>query len=333
MKNIKIFIVIISWLLTTTGFAYINDSALTLQVRKDVQPLQFTGTHTKYTKPIKEYFSYYGLDFTGINHVFGTFNSANETITAHYFIPNKYRGTVILLHGYQDHTGMLKHLIQNLVDNNYAVGAYDMQGFGISSGGRTSITDFMQYVTVLSDFVNITKTNLHGPYHLIGFSMGGSIVIDYLFSSGTPNTVINKTVLVSPLVRSSGWHMTKLGYVLLNPFTKSIPRTLRRDSTNKTFIEFRKHDPLEFNRITLDWVNAMIKWSNRAETFPVSQKEVLIIQGTKDLTVDWKYNARFLKQKLPLSKIEYIRGIDHHMLNESEPVRHKIFKLINSYLD
>ncbi len=67
------------------------------------------------------------------------------------------RGTIFLLHGYNDHTGILKNLICFCLNQNYSVAVYDLPGLGLSSGEQGAIKDFSEYADILKTFFPFIK--------------------------------------------------------------------------------------------------------------------------------------------------------------------------------
>ena len=136
----------------------------------------------QYPEEVLAYFSFYDLEPTNksVKHIFGTFNSQRWTLAAHIYIPQKAKATVVLLHGYLNHTGQFKHLIKHLLRQNYAVALYDLPGHGLSTGQRGQIDSFAQYTHTLNDFIDAVQPLTAGPYHLVAFSTGASIAVDYL---------------------------------------------------------------------------------------------------------------------------------------------------------
>ena len=141
--------------------------AMAMRIRQEMKPLDFSKSGD-YAPSVVSYFDYYklGIENSGIDHIFGTFRSGDETLAAHIFRPKQYKGAVIVLHGYFDHCGQLNRLIKYLLQNGYAVAAFDLPGLGLSSGQRGAIDDFSQYCQALLDFTDKVKPRLKGPYHL-----------------------------------------------------------------------------------------------------------------------------------------------------------------------
>lgn len=304
-------------------------------VNTDLKPLFTAGN--PYSDNINIYLDFYGLNFSDkldieYEHFFGTFQSNNYTLAAHVFKPQNYKATVFLLHGYFHHCGQLNDLILHLLNSGYAVAAYDMPGHGLSSGNRGEIESFSHYSEILLSFLQLVKTNIDAPYHLIGQSTGGTIAIDQAFA-GTANP-FDKIVLVAPLVHSQGYRSSKLLFRFLSPFVSSIPRNFTKNTSDEELIRFLEYsDPLQVRRVPLVWFNALIQWNRQFTQYPACEKEVLIIQGTIDTTVDWQFNLDVISKKLSNTKIRIIDDGGHILLNESPQLQAEVFKTITEYLD
>ena len=131
---------------------------------------------------VEDYLKFYGLGSASVEYEFVPFKSNDFELAGHIFQPVNYKATVVILHGYLNHCGLLSKLIKFLLEAGFAVAVYDLPGHGLSTGRPTAIDDFSQYSDSLSDFISIIKPVLHGPYHAIGHSTGAAIVMDYLFT-------------------------------------------------------------------------------------------------------------------------------------------------------
>ena len=60
--------------------------------------------------------------------------------------PPQSKGSVVIVHGYLDHTGLYGHLIKQLLERQLTVVCFDLIGHGLSSGEPASIDSFDQYV-------------------------------------------------------------------------------------------------------------------------------------------------------------------------------------------
>jgi acylglycerol lipase len=86
-------------------------------------------------------------------------------------------GTVVLAHGYAEHSGRYEHVGAAFADAGYTTWALDHAGHGQSEGERGSIGSIPSAVADLHAFVDLTAAD--GPVFLVGHSMGGLIAAAY----------------------------------------------------------------------------------------------------------------------------------------------------------
>jgi alpha-beta hydrolase superfamily lysophospholipase len=301
------------------------------ETKSHLQPLSAKSTYS-YSTAL--YFKYYGLDLVDnrTEHLFGTFQSNSFTLAGHILKPKEYKATVVIMHGYLNHCGLLSKIAKYLIEAGFAVAVFDLPGHGLSSGEPTAIEDFSQYSDSLGDFMNIVKPVLHGPYHIIGHSTGAAIIMNYLL--GGRDDCFDKAILVAPLERSDWWTLSKIGFSMCRPFCKNLPRVFRNVSSDKDFLRFVKYkDPLQAKRVSMSWVNAMFKWDEKITNAKTSRRQTLVIQGTKDNIIDWRYNIRFIQAKFKNSRVELIENARHELFNESAQIREDVFSQIRGYLE
>lgn len=277
------------------------------------------------------YFKHYGLDFPTVDHYFGLLRYKTCNIASHIFVPNRYRATVVLVHGYLEHSGYFKHAVRRLLEERYAVVLFDLPGHGLSSGSPATIRDFSIYAKVLEHVVCFCAKKIKTPIHIIGHSMGCSAVIELLLTKGAKD--VDKVILAAPLVHPSMWPITKLAYNVLVPIVKKVPRMFPVHSSDKKFMQFTLfNDPLLRKEIPLHWVHSMFRWNGHLERYRASPKDIKIIQGTKDAIVDWKYNVSYLKKKFPNACVYDIKDANHQLFNEAVKYRKKTLDAIIRYL-
>ncbi|WP_169853035.1 alpha/beta hydrolase [Anaerohalosphaera lusitana] len=303
-------------------------------IQSQLQPL--SQANGEYPQAVKEYFDHYGLgagEGRGqVEHLFGTFESQGYTLAGHIYRPESYKATVVLMHGYLNHCGQLRYIIEYLLDHGFAVAAYDKPGHGLSSGERAAVESFDVYRKALRDFRDEAAKYLDGPYHVVAFSNGACPVIQDVL--GDEGGSFERVVLAAPLVRPVAWKQTKFTYPLYSRFVTSVKRLPRCNTNNKEFIRFnRNEDFLHARAVPLVWVKALFDWNDWVERAKPSDKEVLIVQGDRDGTVDWVHNIAFLESKLPNARVELVEGAKHELFNESLGLREQVFGTVVDYLD
>ena len=285
----------------------------------------------KHFKTFEEYSKLYNLDFTGVDHRYFEFKSGGHNLIGQTFIPKEYRATLIIVHGFLQHSGTFGKFIKYMLDNRFAVAMFDLPGHGLSDGDQTVIDSFSQYSLALDGFCKIIKPQMHGPYNIIGHSMGSAVVMDYLTCH--PENLVDKIILAAPLVRCTLWTLSKIGCAIYSPFMKNIFRVFRNISSDKEYVRFVKHsDPLQAKFISLKWVKAMFEWDKKIAAAADINKPLLVIQGTKDTTVAWKYNLPFIMAKFKNTEIEFIENAQHEFFNEVPQYRDQAFSIIRDYL-
>ena len=286
---------------------------------------------------VQAYRSFYGLDLgdrhAGLDHRLGSFSAAGYQIAVQLWAPAEPRGTLLLVHGYYDHMGLYRHVVDWALALNLAVLACDLPGHGLSSGARASIDDFAEYQQVLLGlFEQAAELELPQPWHLCGQSTGGAILLDYLLTDGK-RPELGQSILLAPLVRPRAWAWSKLSYRLLRPFVREIPRRFSENSSDATFIDFVHNlDPLQPRNLPTAWVGALAQWVPRIEAAPRSAHSPLIVQGEADLTVDWRHNLEVLQDKFSRPGILRLPEARHHLANENEALRRRYFDFLSERL-
>lgn len=247
--------------------------------------------------------------------------------------PEQPRATLVLLHGYYDHSGLYRHVIEWALGMGFAVLSFDLPGHGLSSGARASIGDFAEYQTVLQGVLaEAAALQLPQPWHLCGQSTGGAILIDYLLT-GAPSADIGETILLAPLVRPRAWAWSQLSYRVMRHFVSEIPRRFSVNSSDADFIDFvHNHDPLQPRSLPTAWVGALSQWVPRIEAAPRSVRSPLIIQGEADMTVAWRHNLEVLQDKFAAPSILRLPEARHHLANELPALRQRYFDFLSERL-
>jgi len=300
------------------------------RLRNNIAPLDL-NPRPQPSPDAVSYFQYYGIDYKDAAHYFGCFESSGYRLAAHVFMPDNSKGTVFLMHGYLDHSGLMKNIIALLLGMQFSVATYDLPGHGLSSGERMAIDDFSAYASVFNDFIRLFAPLLPKPQHLIGHSTGCAIAYEYLHQHAIHH--FDRIIFLAPLVHPKHWWMSKAGYWLADPFVDKIPRKIKENTSDQNYLEFLARDPLQSQSIPLKWVKAMYAWEDRIQGYPKIDQPLCIVQGEEDTVVDWRYNISFLKDKIGPIRIKLIPGAKHQLINERIDLRSKAFYEIRIYLE
>ncbi|WPP44883.1 alpha/beta hydrolase [Pseudomonas sp. AN-1] len=297
------------------------------RLRRQLPPLAAAAAESG--PQVQAYRRYYGLQHRpDIHSRLGWVEVEGRRVAVQGWWRDDARATVLLLHGYYDHMGLYRHVFDWALTMNFAVLSCDLPGHGLSEGEPASIGDFAEYQAVLAALFQAAELlNLPQPWHLFGQSTGGAILLDYLLT-GAPRPDLGQTVLLAPLVRPRAWLRSRLSYHLLNPFVSRIARRFSDNSGDAAFLDFVRRDPLQAQVLPTAWVGALARWIPRIEEAAPSARTPLIIQGDADMTVDWQHNLEVLQDKFRGAEQLILPGARHHLVNEDEEQRRRLFALL-----
>ena len=271
----------------------------------------------------KQYLAHYQLDFisqgVASSYQYGTLQVASFAVAVQSWQPlQAAAGTVYVVHGYWDHTGLYHHLIRLCLVAGFAVVAYDEPGHGLSTGDRAAIADFSQYSDVL-DAVLAAHPSPDLTRIGIGQSTGGAVLLRQFFIR--PHS-FNDTILLAPLVRASRWHWLVAGHAVLSPFLKKFPRDMRVcGSHNPDYAAFLRADSLQYGYASGLWIGAMRRWVVEFLGFTAQAGKMLYIQGDQDDTVDWRFNLAAVRERVPQLSVSLQPGAYHNLVNEADNFR------------
>jgi len=102
------------------------------------------------------------------------------------------------------------------------------------------------------------------------------------------------------------------------------------NSSDKDFLHFIAHsDPMQARYLPSRWVTALKSWLKEFENYPPVSTRVEVIQGSNDMTVEWKYNLAKIEKLFPNSTSYIIHGAQHQLVNESKQIREKIYSILD----
>lgn len=104
-------------------------------------------------------------------------------------------GTVLIVHGYAEHSGRYGHVATALQEAGYAVVAYDQRGFGRSPGERALVWNLDLLCEDLAAMVAHLPSKADGPLFVLAHSMGGLVALRTALHPGLP---VDGAVLSAP---------------------------------------------------------------------------------------------------------------------------------------
>jgi len=298
-------------------------------LRNSLPPL---GTRQPLSDEAQAYQRFYQLDLP-VQSWLGRFSAAGFDLVAQVWLPERPVATLFVMHGFYDHMGLYRHAVQWALARGFAVISCDLPGHGLSSGERASIHSFADYQATLDGlFAEARTLQLPQPWHLLGQSTGGAIIVDHLLHQGAQSAAQGQVLLMAPLVRPSAWGLSKLSYRVLKPFVNGIARRFSANTNDPDFMPFLQADPLQPVRLPTAWVGALVQWVQHIEAAPRSPRTVVVVQGEDDDTVDWRHNLKVLRAKFAEVRVLQVAGARHHLVNELPAIRAKCFGFFDQNL-
>lgn len=241
----------------------------------------------------------------------------------HHLPAAEAKASVLLAHGYGEHSGRYQHVIARLVDDGYAVYAIDHRGHGKSEGVRFYCDLMDQFVDDLKLYFDCMKVEQPGKKHfVVGHSMGALISlgftlryqdeIDGLVISGAP---VNADANVSPAIVALGSVLTRI-VPKLHLLPPSPPGILSRDPqidlawdadplTNKKPMRVRLGT--EINRMACDVRDHLADL----------RLPLLILHGADDKLVNPSGSQlAYDKASSPDKTLKLYPGMRHEIMNE-----------------
>lgn len=247
------------------------------------------------------------------------------------------RGSILLVHGWGEHSGRYAHVAARLAARGLAVWGYDHRGHGRSSGRRGDVARFAQY---LADVVALRKrvqANGTGPQFLLGHSFGGLVVLRYL---ETAPEQLAGAICTSPYldvaVPVPRWKAA-LARTIVNvlPALK-VPTGLAVDriSTDPAVVEAAQRDPLCHQVITPRAFHEILgaQQALLAERGRIAVPLLFALAGD-DHIVSLPAAQAFAAGLGGLATTRVYAGLYHEIMNEREPDRGRVFADLEAWLD
>lgn len=281
---------------------------------------------------LDQYYTHYQLpNRQRYAHRMGRISVEDWRIVCQTWTPAEPRGTLCIVHGLYDHTGVYKKIIDYALAANWRVCIFDLPGHGLSSGRQASIKTFDSYLKVLDAAVAAFKTLYGDDLIALGQSTGGGILMRHCLQN--PVCHFRKVVLISPLLRAAKWNVVIFMHGMLRWWNNRIKRSFSASSHDQAFVDFLANsDPLQSRYLYFDWVAAMFNAESEFHVANLSDVEIHMIQGTGDNTVDWRYNVKYIPLKFPQMRLYMIEGAGHQLVNESEGFIQQLYSLLDVIL-
>jgi acylglycerol lipase len=230
------------------------------------------------------------------------------------------RGVVVIVHGFNSHSGQYLWVAEQLLASNFAVYALDLRGRGKSDGERFYVEKFADYVADVTKFIQLAKLREPGlPVFLLGHSAGGVVSCIY--------TLEHQTEIAGLICESFAFQVPAPDFALavLKGLSHIAPHAHVLKLKNEDFsrdpkvVESMNNDPLIANEVQpTQTVAEMVRADERLKKeFPLFKLPLLILHGTKDNATKYSGSKLFHDSATSTDKtLKIYEGHYHDLLND-----------------
>ena len=248
---------------------------------------------------------------------------------------SKARGVVVIVHGFNSHSGHYLWVAEQLVANGLAVYALDLRGRGRSEGERFFVEHFGEYMDDVNRLLAVAKKREPGlPVFILGHSAGG--VISSVF------TLEHQAELAGLICESFAFQVPGPEFALqvvkglshFAPHTHVLKLPNKEFSRDPAVVDAMNADPLIANEVqpTLT-VAEMVRADERLKReFPLITLPVLIMHGTADKVTRPEGSQTFYDNAGSKDKtLKLYEGHAHDLLNDLD--KETVMGDINAWID
>ncbi|WP_121967971.1 alpha/beta hydrolase [Leptolyngbya sp. BC1307] len=175
------------------------------------------------------------------------------------------RGVLALIHGLGEHSGRYCNVVKALTAEGYAVFAFDNQGHGRSEGQRGHIDHWQDYRKNTQAFLQMVRQQEPtAPLFLMGHSLGGLIVLDYVLRGAQSPQFqavnVRGIVVSAPPIQPFNSTASSARIALARLLSGLLPRLTLRMGLDKSGLsrcpevtDQIADDPLVHSCVTLRW--------------------------------------------------------------------------------
>jgi acylglycerol lipase len=242
---------------------------------------------------------------------------------------------VVLIHGMGEHSGRYGHLAAYFVANQIDVYAVDLFGHGKTEGTKGHTPKIDDYLWQVDFLVNMIK-QIGKPVFLYGHSMGGGVVLNYLFKR---NPSIAGVIASAPAIepafevpKAKLW-MGKIGRKLFPSLSQSNGLDVNGISRDSKVINAYHADPLVHDIISAEVGIGVIEWGKWLSTLEKEKVSVplLVMHGDRDILTSHSASEKFTS-KFNAGDVTFKSwsGLFHELHNE--PEKEEVFSYVVKWI-
>lgn len=247
----------------------------------------------------------------------------------------KARGVVVIVPGFNSHSGHYAWVAEQFTASGLAVYALDLRGRGKSDGERFYVEKFGEYLSDVQTLMTLAKSREPGlPVFLLGHSAGGVIASVY--------TIEHQAELAGLICESFAFQVYAPDFALavLKGLSHVAPHAHVLKLPNEGFsrdprvVEAMNHDPLIAHEVQpTHTVAEMVRADERLEReFPLITLPVLILHGTLDKVTRPSGSQLFYDTAGSTDKtLKLYEGHVHDLLNDID--REVVIADIKGWID
>ncbi|HXY70692.1 MAG TPA: alpha/beta hydrolase [Gemmatimonadales bacterium] len=245
------------------------------------------------------------------------------------------RGTLVLLHGFGDHSGRYAEPAAWFAERGLAVYALDQRGHGRSPGKRGHVSRFAQFLSDVAALRKLAAQEQAGPQLLLGHSFGGAVALRYLETEpeGLAGAIVSSPFLDVAMPVPAWKRLVASALVEVLP---SLPVATGLDlahlSTDPAVGQAAKSDPL-YHRVMTPRAWREIRAAQaavRAEGRHIRVPLLLLLAGD-DRLVSRPASEAFARSLAGDVTVKTYEGFYHEIFNE--PHRARVFRDVEPWLD
>jgi alpha-beta hydrolase superfamily lysophospholipase len=253
--------------------------------------------------------------------------SAGVRLFRRAWLPEEASRSVLLVHGFAEHSGRYEALGAWLARHGCAVHAYDQRGHGRADGRRGWVERFEDFLDDLDRMRTLVReAHPQLPGVVIGHSMGGLIVATWL-RERHPDVAAG--ILSGPGLALGDampvWQLTLARAVRRFAGGLAVPSRLPLEGlcSDPEVIRRYQEDPLVFDKITVALAVEMFAAAERSVDGGADVRvPVLVLHGEDDPICDPQGSRRFHAGLTdPASELRLYPGLRHEIFNEPQAER------------
>ena len=230
------------------------------------------------------------------------------------------RAVVVIVHGFNSHSGQYQWVAEQFVANGLAVYALDLRGRGQSEGERFYVDKMEDFIEDVDTLMTMAKAQEPGlPVFLLGHSAGGVISCVYTLEHQAKLTGLICESFAQELPVPDLVLAVLKGVSYISPHTHVFKLNNADFSRDPKVVETMNNDPLiEGESQPAETAAVMVHANERLKKeFPLITLPVLILHGTLDKATKPSGSQHFYEMAGSTDKtLKLYEGHFHDLLND-----------------